>query len=97
MSGSPVLSAKLPSGVAENIAPTLAVPRPARQEDAPVRSPVHQLQEELIAGRFGQTEGDSPTESASGWVRLGLPLALSVLLWTVIFGFIQIIFGPFVP
>lgn len=97
MSGSPVLSAELPSGVAENIAPTLAVPRPARQEDAPVRSPVHQLQEELMAGRFGQTEGDSPTESASGWVRLGLPLALSVLLWIVIFGFIQIVSGPFVP
>ncbi|WP_156451980.1 hypothetical protein [Novosphingobium sp. CCH12-A3] len=97
MSGSPVLSAKLPSGVAESVAPNIAVPRPARQEDAPVRSPVHQLQEELMAGRFGQAEGDSPTESASGWVRLGLPLALSVLLWTVIFGFIEIISGPFVP
>jgi len=97
MSGLPVLSAERPSEVAESIALTTTAPRPARREDAPVRSPVHQLQDELLAGRFGQAEGDSPPESASGWVRLALPLGLSVLLWTVIFGFIRIVSGSFVP
>lgn len=62
--------------------------RLADDEAAPIESPVHALQRELVRLQPGADEGDSPPRKVSGWIRLGMPLALSTGLWLVI---IQII------
>lgn len=63
-------------------------PRIAADIDQPFGSPVHALQEQLQ--RIGDLDGPAETaypfaeDKAPGWVRMGLPIALSVVLWTVI-------------
>lgn len=98
MSGMPLLSADAPADLAEAREGAIAVPRPAGPGDVPVQSPVHRLQSDLLAA--GVLESDSLAETASekapGWVRLLLPVGVSLLLWSVIFGFIKVVFGPFV-
>lgn len=60
-------------------------PRVAETVDAPIASPVHRLQDQLQ--RLGEHTPDAANERherAPGWVRLALPVALSVALWSVI-------------
>ncbi|MFM6830303.1 MAG: hypothetical protein ACKOVA_08260 [Novosphingobium sp.] len=74
-------------------------PRSAESVDAPVRSPVHELQDQLVmrhAANF-DSMGDAlfehahRTPKAPGWVRLFLPLSLSLGLWALIFRAVNLI------
>ncbi|CAH0496336.1 hypothetical protein [Novosphingobium sp. CECT 9465] len=68
--------------------PVARGPRIAADIDQPFGSPVHALQEQLQ--KIGDVNGPAETaypfaeDKAPGWVRMGLPIALSVVLWTVI-------------
>jgi hypothetical protein len=62
--------------------------RLADDEAAPIESPVHALQRQLVRLQAGADESDSPRRKAPGWVRVGMPLTLSIGLWLEI---IQII------
>lgn len=68
--------------------PSVRGPRGAAEVDAPITSPVHAMHEQLL--RFGETgSGDETSfpfaeDKAPGWVRMGLPVGLSVVLWVVI-------------
>lgn len=60
-------------------------PRVADTVDTPIASPVHMLQDQLQ--RLGEDTAEAAIEmdeKAPGWMRLGLPVALSVALWSVI-------------
>lgn len=70
-----------------------AVLRQVDDRDAPVESPVHQLQHEL-SRLHAPTQGSVPLsdlataihdEMVPGWLRLALPVALSLVLWALIF------------
>lgn len=62
-----------------------AVPRLANGEEAPVDSPVHALQQELIQIESAQDGPALSEPKAPGWVRLTLPLVVSGVLWLGIF------------
>lgn len=94
MSRMPLLSTDAQADLSEGRDGGLVAPRPAGPGDVPVQSPVHRLQSDLLVATVHQT--DSHAEKAPGWVRLLLPVAVSLLLWSVIFGFIKVVFGPFV-
>lgn len=64
-------------------------PREARAMDVPVHSPVHDLQHEILRAHEGGPASDSRADKAPGWVRLGLPVIVSLMLWAVIIGFIR--------
>ncbi len=61
-------------------------PRPADAVDAPVASPVHDLQVQLQRlNAAGSVEADPyDADLAPGWVRLTVPLGTSVALWAAI-------------
>ena len=65
--------------------------REARHVDAPVQSPVHALQHEIQRAHEAVAESDSREGKSPGWVRLGFPVVASMLLWTVIIGFIRML------
>lgn len=88
MSRTPALSQLPPLQGSERLLPEGTAPRLADEAEAPVDSPVHALQRELARLQPVVDGGDSQRRKASGWVRLGLPLVLSIGLWFVI---IQII------
>jgi hypothetical protein len=98
MTGSHALSADFPFA-ADLDAVSGSGPRPAGTVDAPVLSPVHQLQDDLQ--RFHPADADSYTgmtaddamlaDKAPGWVRLMLPLTVSLGLWAVIFGVVGLV------
>lgn len=83
MSGLPALSIELSAVSAGDH--RVRGPRPADAIDAPVTSPVHELQDQL---QRLNADSDGSTvhqpAKAPGWVRLSLPLGVSVILWTVI-------------
>jgi hypothetical protein len=60
-------------------------PRVANPVDAPIASPVHSLQDKLI--RFDELDAGSDVaysfkaHKAPAWVRMALPVALSIGLW----------------
>lgn len=93
MSGSQALSVNTPA-LAENNA-RLPGPRVAVEVDTPVRSPVHDLQ-----GQLEQLQDFSPDGGhcsfdfgprAPGWIRLTLPIGLSLGLWSVIFWIVALL------
>lgn len=60
-------------------------PRLAEGQERPVESPVHALHRELERLDRLQEAADQACGSRSpGWLRLALPLALSVVLWGAI-------------
>ena len=63
-------------------------PRPVDAAQRPVDSPVHALQRELARLGPQQDLGDSGEDKPPGWLRLALPLAMSMGLWFVIIRFI---------
>jgi len=65
--------------------------REARHVDAPVESPVHALQHEIQRAHEAAEESDSRVGKSPGWVRLGFPVVASMVLWTVIIGFIRML------
>lgn len=60
--------------------------------DSPVRWPVHQLQKlyqaDFDAGESEMAELAARADKAPGWMRLMLPLSLSIVLWAQIFWFV---------
>ncbi len=58
-------------------------PRVADTIDAPVTSPVHELQDQLQRLHAAQADAGRAHSAmaAPGWVRLSLPLGMSVALW----------------
>lgn len=97
MTGLQALSAPFPLTADSDAA--LRGPRAADPAYAPVRSPVHQLQDQLHkqhAADFG-TDGSAldafvqradfgqRADKAPGWMRLALPLLLTLVLWALIF------------
>ena len=56
-------------------------PRAADPTDAPVASPVHRLQSDLLAVGAIREEAQS---LYPGWFRLGFPVAASSVLWAII-------------
>lgn len=86
MSGSQALSVKTPA--TENHSRPRA-PREAELVDAPVPSPVHELQIQLE--RFQDQASDDQVDDPSvdlkapGWVRIAAPIAVSITLWSAIF------------
>lgn len=74
-------------------------PRSAEAVDAPVRSPVHELQDKLLTGQeaeYGSVvdhlgEHAGRNSKAPGWVRLSLPLLLSFGLWALIFWIVSLV------
>lgn len=89
MSGLPLLSAELPGGLSEDFSAKAARLRPAQAEDAPVGSPVHALQHEIVAGWTAEQAGDSRPVKAPGWFRLAFPVCSSLVLWCGIIGFVR--------
>lgn len=79
------LSADLDYPVAHEAAQR--APRAADEIDAPIGSPVHALQEQLR--RFEAPLDDleysasARSDKAPGWVRLTLPMVLSMALWAL--------------
>lgn len=65
--------------------------REARHVDSPVQSPVHALQHEIQRAHVAAAESDSREGKSPGWVRLGFPVVASIVLWTVIIGFIRML------
>lgn len=65
------------------------VPREARHVDEPVNSPVHALQHELVRAHEAFETGDLREDKAPGWVRIGFPAVVSLILWIVIIGLIR--------
>ncbi|MDT0508612.1 hypothetical protein [Novosphingobium sp. MMS21-SN21R] len=94
MTGSHALSAEY-SVVARRDA-SQSGPRSAEPIDPPVRSPVHELQDQLImrqAAGFGDATGEElrRADAAPGWVRLSLPFSLSLGLWALIFWIVSLV------
>lgn len=59
--------------------------RVADTVDAPIASPVHMLQDQLQRlGEDAASVAQVMDDKAPGWIRLALPVALSVALWSVI-------------
>ena len=58
-------------------------PRPARDHDGFVASPVHAMHQNLWA--FSQDPPETPVRLYPGWVRLAVPLVGSGALWVMIF------------
>ncbi|MBB3860743.1 hypothetical protein GGQ88_002012 [Novosphingobium hassiacum] len=81
MSGLSALSIKRPAADAADNPPR--GPRVADTIDAPVTSPVHELQDQLQ--RLNAAEPYSPgaqvATKAPGWLRVSLPLGMSIILW----------------
>ena len=49
------------------------------------------LQHEIQRAHEAVAESDSREGKSPGWVRLGFPVVASMLLWTVIIGFIRML------
>lgn len=89
MSRSRALSRDLPDPDAGDI--SIRGPRPADGIDVPVASPVHDLQHQLqrlgdASVPYDYTEDERrASDKAPGWLRLSLPVAMSVVMWIGIF------------
>ena len=82
MSGLQSLSIDLPAYFADE--PSVAGPRAAGSGEAPVASPVHDLQEQLArlnATPTSENDLEPRHGRLPGWLRLSLPLAMSLMLW----------------
>lgn len=62
--------------------PAAPGPRLADHADAPVASPVHRLQAEILGVEIAPMEDVVP--ALPGWLRLGVPLCGSLAIWAVI-------------
>jgi hypothetical protein len=68
-------------------AATMPAVRQAGALDAPVESPVHQLQDELLRLNSVPLSDLATTlrnDALPGWLQLSLPVALSLVMWAVI-------------
>lgn len=70
------------------------VVRLANELECPVESPVHALQRELGKLDALKREDDSLANRAPGWLRIALPLAMSIGLWIVLIGIFRALAGP---
>lgn len=72
-------------------APPVRQPRAADEVDVPVASPVHVLQEQLRCLGEGQSVGAIAEDKVPGWLRLALPVVVSVGLWAIILRIVGVI------
>lgn len=81
MSGLSALSIKRPAvDAADNAS---RGPRVADTIDAPVTSPVHEMHDQLLRLNAAEPAAQPPPGATKvpGWLRLSLPLGMSVILW----------------
>lgn len=88
MSGTPALSPSLYTQRASCPDGEVLAPCAVDASQRPVDSPVHALQRELARLELQGDAGDSGDDKLPGWLRLVLPLAMSIGLWFVIIRFI---------